>query len=113
MQIDVPERWKINHPLGNDPAVTHYDDGVRVKPCKLRSQLFIVLDFLRLGYGEPKLHRLFFDRRWREFQATSMWLIGLSDYQANRETGVYQPFQRWYGETRSAAENKTSNGVIR
>lgn len=111
MQIDVPERWKINHPLGDDPAVTHYHDGVRVKHGKLRSQLFIVLDFLRLGYNEPKLQRPFFDRRGREFQATSAWLIGLSDDQANRETGVYQSFQRWYGKTRSAAENKSDRVV--
>jgi len=48
VQVDVAERRKIEHPLRNDAAVAHHDDGVRLESRKLSAEIGIVLDALRL-----------------------------------------------------------------
>ena len=48
VQVDVAERRKIKHPLWNDAAVAHHDDGIGLQIGELTAEVVIVLDFFRL-----------------------------------------------------------------
>src|SRR5712671_966418 len=48
MQIDVPERRQVEHPLRNDTAVADNDYDVRLEIGQLRAEFFVALDLIGL-----------------------------------------------------------------
>src|SRR5919198_4100019 len=106
MQVEVAQPRQVNHPLWNDAAIAHDDDGVGVKHSKLVSELVIVLDLLRLNNRQGQFQRRLFDRGKSELKPAPARLVGLRSHKTNRKTGFYQLLQRRDSEARRATEHQ-------
>src|ERR1700680_4137344 len=51
VQVDVPERRKIEHPLRNDAAIADDDDGVGLERSELSAEFVVGFDAIGLGNG--------------------------------------------------------------
>ena len=102
----LPSGRDVEHPLGDDAAVSHNDDGVGLDRGELRAEFFVGLDFLWLGDGQIEFQRGLFHRGCDEFEASAFGAVRLSDHEMDAVAGLDQLFQRGNGEARRAAEDE-------
>src|SRR6202022_4836939 len=94
MEIDVAQRWEIEHPLRDNVSVTHNDDRVGSESCQFGAELVVIFDFVRLGDWQSELQRALFDWRYSRFQASAFRSIGLGNYQTDVEASSGEFFER-------------------
>ena len=62
MNVDVPQRRQIDHPLRNNPPITNHNDRLRRNLTERLAKLLIVLDLLRLRHWQLQRQRRFLHR---------------------------------------------------
>src|SRR5689334_1923630 len=106
MNVEVAVAREVDHPLGNDPSVSHNDDSVGIDCCELCLQLRIVLDALGLCDCEiPRQGALLYGRS-TEFHSASTRLVWLREYQRQLMSGVDESLEGWNRESWSAGEDE-------
>jgi len=110
MEIDVAERWEIEHPLRDHASVTHNDNRVWSESCQLGAELAVIFDFVRLGDWQSEFERALFDGRDGRFQAPALRSIGLGHDQTDVESSRREFFERRDCEVGRAAENELKGG---
>src|SRR5260370_25702185 len=110
MEIDVAERWEIEHPLRDNASVTHNDDRVWSESCQFGAELVVIFDFVRLGDWQSEFQRALFDGRYGRFQASAFRSIGLGNDQTDVESSRREFRERRDCEVGRAAENELKGG---
>src|SRR5437868_13929990 len=105
MQIDVAVLRQGQHPRGNDAPIANDDDRVRAHRLKLRAEVSIALDLLRLSEGESMSETRLLHGRRRKLQAAAARPVRLRDYQTQVMSCLDQTLEGRHRELRRAAEN--------
>ncbi len=106
MQVDVAMCGQVEHPARNDAPIADDHDALRRNRLKLRAELNVVLDLLRLHDWQPKFAGLLLHRRKRQFHSAPLRTIRLRHHQRHLMTGAHQRLQRRNGKHGSTAINK-------
>src|SRR5260370_24624974 len=110
MEIDVAERWEIEHPWRDNASVTHNDDRVGSESCQFGAELAVIFDFVRLGDWQSEFERALFDGCDGRFQAPDLRSIGLGHDQTEVESSRRAFFVRRDREVVRAGENELKGG---
>src|SRR3954470_20070079 len=105
MSVQVAERGQVDHPLRDDPPVSHHNDGLRLRPFQLRAEFCIVLDGLGLHDLQPMFRRTLFDGSWRDLLSAATRTVRLGNYEPYLVSGCDEGIERGNGELRSAAKD--------
>ena len=109
MQVEVAERRQIDHPLRNDAAIAHDDDGLRSDLLQLSAEFLVVLDPVRLDDGQVECEGDTFDRRRDNFHAAAAGPIRLRHDQLHAEARGYKLLECGYGELGGAAKDQVEH----
>ena len=112
MQVQISESRKIDHPLRNDAAIAHDNDGVRVDRRQLIAEFGVILDGSGLHDGNPQVRRRIFHRRNCNFHPASARPIGLRYRQHHGMPRIDQSLQGRDSESRRATENQKHSDQV-
>jgi hypothetical protein len=79
MDVDVAEAGEIKHPLGDDPAISDDNNGIRSNGLQTGAKLRVVLDVLRLEYRKAEAGGKLLDRRNLKLLFAAGWAVRLGE----------------------------------
>src|SRR6266851_4414479 len=106
VQVEVPQRGQINHPLWYDAPISDDNNCVRRDSRKLPAKFLVVLDLVRLADLQSQLQCSQLYRRERKLHTSALGPVWLRHHDRHRKPGFHQLLESWHGEGGRAAENE-------